>query len=564
MDFRAGGREDDGLRFMYVLPFTPTRALVEDTSLGGGARSPDDRRAAIAAHLRDVWDAGAAQVVREERGTLPMTTHPYAAVLGPRVLAVGAAGGRGAPVERLRLRAPAAPRPGRRPGHGRRRAAPARVGRRRHARLDALFLRALAGDPAGFDRHLLALAGGVGAGTFARFMTDASGVRDEAEVVAALTRPGFLRAMAFPGAPRTRPARADAGGARARGRPGPGGARARGRPGAGAAHRDVTARRWTLPGWATLAAIALLAVASPGAARAAGWVPFLLGLVVFSCRTGPSTTTSRAGSAGRAAAPSWRPTVAGVAAVLALWALAPVATFAGFLVGGRRCTGAAGDGWYARVVHGRPPFSGRVDAALFVAARGALPGGPARARASRRAGPGRRRRARAVGAGPLPLLAEPVRAAGLAAVGLLVGAAALSAARSLRDRPRAALLDLGELAALTAFFLLTPALLAVGTYLLAWHAPRHVARLIAADPAQAALSPLSGLWAWAREAAPLTALSLAGLALLAGTAWQVPAAADAVGGGALALIAALTLPHAAVVAWMDREQAVWGARPAGR
>jgi Brp/Blh family beta-carotene 15,15'-monooxygenase len=240
-----------------------------------------------------------------------------------------------------------------------------------------------------------------------------------------------------------------------------------------------------------------------------------------------------------------------------------VATFAGFLVVAALHWG-SGDGWYARVVHGRPPFSGRVDAALFVAARGALPVAlPALAHPAELAR-GADAVLAAVGAGPLPLLAEPVRAAGLAAVGLLVGAAALSAARSLRDRPRAALLDLGELAALTAFFVVTPAVLAVGTYLLAWHAPRHVARLIATDPVQAALSPWRGLVAWGREAAPLTAASLAGLGLLAATAWQVPAAADAVAGAALALIAALTLPHAVVVAWMDREQAVWPARRAVR
>jgi lycopene beta-cyclase len=208
MDFRAGRRDDDGLRFMYVLPFSPTRALVEDTSLGGRARSPHERRAAIAAHLRELWGAGAVEVLREERGTLPMSTGPMPAVLGPRVLAVGAAAGAVRPSSgyafvRLQrhvaavARAVAAGTP-----------PPARVGRSRHARLDALFLRALSGDPAGFDRHLLALARGVDAGTFARFMTDASSLRDEASVVAALTRPGFLRAMAFPGAPRPAPRRA--------------------------------------------------------------------------------------------------------------------------------------------------------------------------------------------------------------------------------------------------------------------------------------------------------------------------------------------------------------------
>lgn len=205
MDFRAGARGDDALRFTYVLPFSPTRALVEDTSLGGGARPSAERRAAIAAHLHDVWRAGSVEILREERGVLAMTTHAFPATRGDRLHAVGAAAGAlrpssGFAFARLQrhvqtlARAVAA-------GD----AVPTRVGRRRHGTLDALFLRALAADPSAFDEHLLALARGVGAGIFARFMSDASSVADEAAVLASMTRPGFLRAMAA-GGPRTRPA----------------------------------------------------------------------------------------------------------------------------------------------------------------------------------------------------------------------------------------------------------------------------------------------------------------------------------------------------------------------
>ena len=208
MDFRAGDREDDALRFMYVLPFSPTRALVEDTSLGGRAVVADDRRVAIAEHLEDAWDAGAVHVRREERGALPMTTHAFPAIRGARLFAVGAAAGAlrassGYAFVRTQrhvqgvARAVAAGAP-----------LPAHVGHRRHRALDALFLRALSADPAGFDRHLLALARGVDAGVFARFMTDTSTLGDEAAVIAALTRPGFLRAMAFGGARRPTSARA--------------------------------------------------------------------------------------------------------------------------------------------------------------------------------------------------------------------------------------------------------------------------------------------------------------------------------------------------------------------
>ena len=62
----------DGFRFMYVLPLSPRRALIEDTSFSDG---PDldvtQRRAAIAAWMqRHGWRARA--VTRTERGVLPM------------------------------------------------------------------------------------------------------------------------------------------------------------------------------------------------------------------------------------------------------------------------------------------------------------------------------------------------------------------------------------------------------------------------------------------------------------------------------------------------------------
>jgi lycopene beta-cyclase len=64
--------QDDGYRFMYVLPFGPTRLLIEDT------RFADDARLDVAATRTAVMSYAAAQgwtvaeVVREETGVLPM------------------------------------------------------------------------------------------------------------------------------------------------------------------------------------------------------------------------------------------------------------------------------------------------------------------------------------------------------------------------------------------------------------------------------------------------------------------------------------------------------------
>lgn len=313
---------------------------------------------------------------------------------------------------------------------------------------------------------------------------------------------------------------------------------------------------WTAPGWAVLVAVGVLAVAAPGVADAVRWLPLLLGLVCFTLPHGAvdhhvPRRLGRANERGFLAA-----YVVAVAVGLALWALAPLATLGAFLMVAAVHWG-SGDAWSARALHHRRPFAGRTDAALFVAARGALPVAlPALAHPAELAR-GADAILGAVGAGPAPVLPATLRAAGLAAVALLVAAAGVAAVRAGRNRRSAGLVDVGELALLAVFFTLTPAILAVGTYLLAWHAPRHVARLIAADPAQARLSPARGLAAWSREAVPCTLASLAGLGLLAATAWSVPTATDAVAGAALALIAALTFPHAAVVGWMDREQGVF-------
>lgn len=315
-------------------------------------------------------------------------------------------------------------------------------------------------------------------------------------------------------------------------------------------------RAWSVPGWGALVAVGLVALVAPGVADAVRWVPFLVGLVLFALPHG-AVDHHVPRRLGRDGGPRFVAAyVVAVGAGLAAWALAPIATLIAFLALAAVHWG-CGDAWYARTVHRRAPFRGRLDAGLFVAARGALPVAlPALAHPDELARGGAAILA-VVGGGSAPVLPGPVRLGGLIAVALLVLAALLASLRAGRGRPRAALVDGGELVLLAVFFIVTPAILAVGSYLLAWHAPRHVARLIAADRDQAALAPGAALVAWSREAAPLTLVSLLGLAGLAATAWSVPAASGAVAGAALALIAALTFPHALVVAWMDREQGVF-------
>jgi Brp/Blh family beta-carotene 15,15'-monooxygenase len=123
------------------------------------------------------------------------------------------------------------------------------------------------------------------------------------------------------------------------------------------------------------------------------------------------------------------------------------------------------------------------------------------------------------------------------------------------------LVDAGETLGLVAYFALVPPVLAIGVYFCLWHSLRHVARLLLVDDrAGTALrnrNPTRALAVFARDATPLTLVSLA---LLAGLAVLVPTPPQTVPewvGLYLVFIAVVTLPHVAVVSLMDVEQGIW-------
>ena len=127
--------------------------------------------------------------------------------------------------------------------------------------------------------------------------------------------------------------------------------------------------------------------------------------------------------------------------------------------------------------------------------------------------------------------------------------------------------DVGEVAALWAWFLLAAPVFAVGVYFALWHALRHVGRLVLVDE-RAATAIRDGdvpgaLRQFARDAAPLT---LGGFLVVGAVGLSVPVGVAAPGdllGVSLVAIAAMTLPHVVVVAWLDRKQGVWRPGAAG-
>jgi len=251
-----------------------------------------------------------------------------------------------------------------------------------------------------------------------------------------------------------------------------------------------------------------------------------------------------------------------VLAGLGLWVVAPGAALVLFLVLTVVHWG-EGDLWFARHVAGRaPPRRGWTLAATW-AARGLLPVAGILLAAPDRAAAELTPLLGAFGGGaPELTLAPSAHLAGLLALGAIMVVAVLASFRDHAGGPPAPLArDLLELALLGVLVATSPPLLAVGLYFLAWHSPRHVVRLMALEPAQARLlaagRPVAALARFARDATPNTAIALFGLALLAVASGIDPTRPTPLLAVALPLIAALTLPHALVVVWMDHHQGVW-------
>ena len=95
MDFR--GEQQHEARFMYVLPFTPRKALVEYTLFSAEPLPKAEYEAEIRAYLRDTLGVRNYRIEAEEVGAIPMTNHPLPARDGAHIINLGTRGGRAKP-----------------------------------------------------------------------------------------------------------------------------------------------------------------------------------------------------------------------------------------------------------------------------------------------------------------------------------------------------------------------------------------------------------------------------------------------------------------------------------
>lgn len=92
MDYRVEQR-GVGVRFMYVLPESPTRAMVEYTVFSEKLLSPTEYDAELHKYLKDFLKIENFSIEHEEFGVIPMTDEPILNHEGEHVVRIGTAGG---------------------------------------------------------------------------------------------------------------------------------------------------------------------------------------------------------------------------------------------------------------------------------------------------------------------------------------------------------------------------------------------------------------------------------------------------------------------------------------
>jgi lycopene beta-cyclase len=97
MDFR--GEQHHEARFIYVLPFSKRKALVEYTLFSAEVLPKSEYEAHIMSYLQQTLGltADQYQIIDEEVGAIPMTDHPLPTRVGERIINLGTRAGRAKP-----------------------------------------------------------------------------------------------------------------------------------------------------------------------------------------------------------------------------------------------------------------------------------------------------------------------------------------------------------------------------------------------------------------------------------------------------------------------------------
>ncbi len=94
-DFRTP--QEGMMRFFYIIPHSPTRALVEYTLFSEHLLEKARYDLAIKAYIQNVLNLEKYKIIDEEFGVIPMTDYRFPATRGERILNIGSLGGNSKP-----------------------------------------------------------------------------------------------------------------------------------------------------------------------------------------------------------------------------------------------------------------------------------------------------------------------------------------------------------------------------------------------------------------------------------------------------------------------------------
>lgn len=91
-DFRTPQNGD--MRFFYILPFSPRRALVEYTIFSPNLLAETEYVTGLKNYFATIFGLDSFAIISEENGVIPMTDQPFRRRASPHVLNIGTKGGR--------------------------------------------------------------------------------------------------------------------------------------------------------------------------------------------------------------------------------------------------------------------------------------------------------------------------------------------------------------------------------------------------------------------------------------------------------------------------------------
>ncbi len=198
MDFHVD--QADGPRFLYVLPFSSHRALIENTYLSWAEIGPERHFEELSDYLKQRYglDHGSFSIVERESGRIPMTTARLPGRISPRRLRIGLQAGAARPSSGyafLRIQRQT------RQLAQRLAAQPERIGQDssayaplKYTFLDTIFLKVLQDRPAQAGALFARMFARSRPESLLRFLSDRSGLLDDLDLIWALPKWPFLRA----------------------------------------------------------------------------------------------------------------------------------------------------------------------------------------------------------------------------------------------------------------------------------------------------------------------------------------------------------------------------------